>query len=43
VKRKDDINAKFLAMKVLEKEKVLAQNLIRYAKTERNVLFQVKH
>ena len=43
VKKKDDPNNKFLAMKILEKEKVLAQNLIRYAKTERNVLFQVKH
>jgi len=30
-------------MKVLEKDKVLAQNLIRYAKTERNVLCLAKH
>ena len=30
-------------MKVLEKDKVLAQNLIRYAKTERNVLCLARH
>merc|ERR1740117_620635 len=30
-------------MKILEKDKVLAQNLIRYAKTERNVLYMVQH
>ena len=29
---------KIYAMKVLEKEKVLKQNLVRYAMTERNVL-----
>jgi hypothetical protein len=30
-------------MKILEKDKVLAQNLVRYAKTERNVLYMVQH
>lgn len=29
---------KVFAMKVLEKEKILKQNLVRYALTERNVL-----
>ena len=31
------------AMKVLRKDKVMAQNLIKYAKTERNVLSYIKH
>ena len=31
-------STKIYAMKVLEKEKVLKQNLVRYAMTERNVL-----
>lgn len=31
------------AMKVLRKSKVMAQNLIKYAKTERNVLSYIKH
>lgn len=31
------------AMKVLEKSKVLKQNLVRYAMTERNVLCLAKH
>ena len=31
------------AMKVLEKEKILKQNLVRYAMTERNVLCLAKH
>lgn len=43
VKKKDDPTKKSYAMKVLEKDKVLAQNLIRYAKTERNVLCLAKH
>jgi serine/threonine protein kinase len=30
-------------MKVLEKEKILKQNLVRYAMTERNVLCLAKH
>jgi serine/threonine protein kinase len=43
VRKKDDVEKKNYAMKVLEKDKVLAQNLIRYAKTERNVLCLAKH
>jgi len=31
------------AMKVLSKNKILGQNLIRYAKTERDVLSYTKH
>ena len=31
------------AMKVLNKSKIMGQNLIRYAKTERNVLSYTKH
>ena len=34
---------KLYAMKVLPKEKILSQNLVRYAMTERNVLSYVKH
>jgi protein-serine/threonine kinase len=34
---------KLYAMKVLRKEKVLANNLIRYARTERNVLSLMCH
>ncbi len=41
VKKRDDPEQKLYAMKILEKDKVLAQNLIRYAKTERNVLYMV--
>jgi len=43
VHRKNDPKKTKYAMKVLEKDKVLAQNLIRYAKTERNVLCLAKH
>lgn len=43
VRKKDDPEKTNYAMKVLEKDKVLAQNLIRYAKTERNVLCLAKH
>ena len=38
VKKKDDPSQTYYAMKILEKDKVFQQNLIRYAKTERNVL-----
>lgn len=34
---------KLYAMKVLPKEKILGQNLVKYAMTERNVLSYVKH
>jgi len=30
-------------MKVLRKDKIMGQNLIKYAMTERNVLSYVKH
>jgi serine/threonine protein kinase len=36
-------NTEIYAMKVLEKEKILKQNLVRYAMTERNVLCLAKH
>jgi len=36
-------NGKFYAMKTLSKKRVMGQNLIRYAKTERNVLKISKH
>ena len=39
----DEQADKYYAMKILEKDKVLAQNLIRYAKTERNVLSLANH
>ena len=41
VKKQD--TEKLYAMKVLRKEKIMKQNLIRYAMTERNVLSYVKH
>jgi serine/threonine protein kinase len=41
VEKKSD--AGIYAMKVLEKEKILKQNLVRYAMTERNVLCLAKH
>jgi len=43
VKKKDDLDGKYYAMKVLEKEKVMSQNLMRYAQTERNVLSLANH
>jgi len=43
VKKKDDFSGRYYAMKVLEKDKVLAQNLIRYAQTERAVLSLARH
>ncbi len=33
----------FYAMKVLSKQKIMGQNLVRYAKTERDVLSYTKH
>lgn len=36
-------NKQLFAMKVLRKDKVMAHNLIKYAKTERNVLSYIKH
>ena len=43
VRKHDGPQDKYFAMKILEKDKVLAQNLIRYAKTERNVLSLANH
>jgi serine/threonine protein kinase len=34
---------KFLAMKVLSKDKILGKNLKRYALTERNVMSVINH
>jgi len=34
---------KIYAMKVLHKRKIMGQNLVRYAKTERNVLSFFNH
>ena len=36
-------NHKFYAMKVLQKDKLMGQNLVKYARTERNVLSYTKH
>lgn len=34
---------KLFAMKVLQKSKVMGQNLVKYARTERNVLAYTQH
>ena len=34
---------KFFAMKILNKKQILGQNLVKYAKTERDVLTYTKH
>ena len=36
-------NKMFYAMKVLQKDKLMGQNLVKYARTERNVLSYTKH
>ena len=41
VKKRD--TSQMYAMKVLRKDKIMNQNLIKYAKTERNVLSYVRH
>lgn len=41
VEKKD--TKQYYAMKVLSKRKILGQNLVRYARTERNVLSYMKH
>ena len=43
VSKKGEVPVKYYAMKILEKDKVLSQNLVRYAKTERNVLSMSSH
>jgi len=40
---KERRRGKLFAMKVLSKEKIMGQNLTRYAKTERDVLSYTKH
>lgn len=40
---KDRRKGRLYAMKVLSKEKIMGQNLTRYAKTERDVLSYTKH
>lgn len=36
-------NPRFYAMKVLQKDRIINQNLVRYAKTERNILSIMNH
>ena len=36
-------NQQYYAMKVLSKARIMGQNLVRYAKTERNVLSYTRH
>lgn len=43
VSKKNQTPTKYYAMKILEKDKVLSQNLVRYARTERNVLSLASH
>lgn len=43
VTKKGESPSKHYAMKILEKDKVLSQNLVRYARTERNVLSLASH
>ena len=43
VSKKGETPTKYYAMKILEKDKVLSQNLVRYARTERNVLSLASH
>lgn len=33
----------YYAMKVLSKEKIISNNLVKYAQTERNVLSYIEH
>lgn len=40
---KEKRNGKLYAMKVLSKQRIMGQNLVRYAKTERDVLSYTKH
>ena len=40
---KEKRTSKLYAMKVLSKHKIMGQNLVRYAKTERDVLSYTKH
>jgi serine/threonine protein kinase len=40
---KERKTGKLFAMKVLSKERIMGQNLVRYAKTERDVLSYTRH
>lgn len=40
---KEKKTQKLFAMKILSKKKIMGQNLVRYAKTERDVLSYTKH
>jgi len=40
---KERRSGKLFAMKVLSKERIMGQNLVRYAKTERDVLSYTRH
>jgi serine/threonine protein kinase len=40
---RDKNSGKLYAMKTLSKRKILGQNLVRYAKTERDVLSYMRH
>lgn len=40
---KERKTSNFYAMKVLSKQRIMGQNLVRYAKTERDVLSYTKH
>ncbi len=43
VKKRGAVPEKLYAMKVLRKEHIIGQNLVKYALTERNVLSKTKH
>jgi len=43
VRKKNEVNGKLYAMKVLSKDKVATKNLQRYALTERNVMSVINH
>lgn len=40
---KEKYTSQLFAMKILNKSKIMGQNLVRYAKTERNVLSYTRH
>ena len=42
-KKEREKTGKYYAMKILNKKQILGQNLVRYAKTERDVLTYTKH
>jgi serine/threonine protein kinase len=42
-KKKGNNALQYFAMKVLSKQRIMGHNLVRYAKTERNVLSYTRH